>query len=314
MGSSASTSWTWRDPLPHVTLPNFLVIGAYKAGTTSLHHYLRSHPDVYVPDRKEPSYYAFAGLSEEETRANPVWRLAVRDRAAYEALFDDWTGETAIGEVSPEYLKNPAAVERIAAELPDVRLVAVLRNPVERAFSDYLMYRRDGREPEADFDRALDLQEERRVAGEATGQYLVTGFYGQQLAPYYERFAADRICVVLTEDLAADRSAVMARLFGFLGVDPGHEVADHEEFNRSGVPSSGWVRLAYSARRRLAPVTRVIVPDGVKRRIDGALQDRLERVGLPVGAAERLRDVYREDIELTARLIGRDLSHWSSAR
>jgi hypothetical protein len=238
----------------------------------------------------------------------------VLDRQAYEALFDGCAGETAVGEVSPEYLKNPATAGRIAADLPDVRLVAVLRNPVERAFSDYLMYRRDGREPEGDFGRALDLQEERRAAGEATGQYVVTGFYGRQLAPYYERFAAGRIRVVLTEDLAADRGAVMADIFGFLGVDPEHEVAEQEDFNRSGVPSSGWVRLAYSARRRLAPVTRAIVPAGVKRRIDGALQDRLERVELPAGAAERLREVYRDDIDLTARLIGRDLSHWSSGR
>ena len=295
-----------------MTLPNFLVIGAYKAGTTSLHHYLRSHPDIYVPERKEPGYYAFAGLSDEAARANPVWRLAVRERTAYEALFDGWAGETAIGEVSPEYLKNPAAADRIAVDLPAVRLVAVLRNPVQRAFSDYLMYRRDGREPEADFGRALDLQEERCAAGDATGQYVVTGFYGRQLTPYYERFGGDRIRVVLTEDLAADRGAVMAELFDFLGVDPGHEVGDQEDFNRSGVPSSAWVRLAYSARRRLAPVTRVIVPAGVKRRVDGALQNRLERVALPVGAAERLRELYREDIELTARLIGRDLSHWSS--
>jgi hypothetical protein len=297
-----------------VTLPNFLVIGAYKAGTTSLHHYLRSHPDVYVPERKEPGYYAFAGLSEEEARANPVWPLAVRDRATYEALFDGWAGEAAVGEVSPEYLKNPLAVDHIAADRPDVRLVAVLRNPVERAFSDYLMYRRDGREPEADFDRALDLQEERRASGDATGQYVVTGFYGRQLAPYYERFAADRIRIVLTEDLAADRRAVMAGLFDFLGVDPAHQVTDQEDFNRSGVPSSSWVRLAYRARRRVAPLTRAIVPAGVRRRIDGALQDRLERVALPIEAAQRLREVYRDDIELTARLIGRDLSHWSSGR
>ena len=296
-----------------VAWPTFLVIGAYKAGSTTLHHLLGAHPDVFVPERKEPSYFAFVGLSDAEIAANPIAPLAVTDRSAYERLFDGAGGSTAVGEVSPEYLKSPHAAANIADALPQASLIAVLRNPVERAYSDFLMYRRDGREPLDDFEAALDAQDGRRARGEPTGQYVVTGFYGEQLRRYHDRFGAGSVKVVLTEDLAADRDGVLADLYAHIGVDPAYRPPDVGDLNRSGVPSSPLVGAAYAARRRLAPVARRIVPAAVKRRVDAALQDRLVRPELAPSARRRLEDVYRADVELTGDLIGRDLRHWLTA-
>jgi Sulfotransferase family len=295
-----------------VTLPDFLVIGAYKAGTTSLHHYLRGHPQIFVPERKEPSFFAFDRLDDpgREQRLNPLWSAAVRDLRAYEALFSGAVSGQRVGEVSPEYLKNPHAVDRIADRIPHVQLVAVLRDPVERAFSDFLMYRRDGREDTTDFAVALDRQEERRAGGLATGQYVITGFYGRQLAPYYRCFGRDRIRVVLSEDLHDDRAGTLAALFGFLGVEPGVTVAEEREFNRSGVPSNAAVRLAYAARRRVAPVLRGAVPAAVKQRADALLQRGLHRPHMSEETRARLRAVYRDDILALQDLIDRDLSDW----
>src|SRR5437868_623089 len=109
-----------------MTLPNFLIIGAAKAGTTSLHHYLRQHPDVYMGPR-EPRYFAREGADAE----SPV----IRTRDVYEQLFDGVTTEHAIGEGSPQYLNHPIAPDEIAAELPDVKLIVSLRNPADRAYS-----------------------------------------------------------------------------------------------------------------------------------------------------------------------------------
>lgn len=296
-----------------MTLPDFLVIGAYKAGTTSLHEYLRSHPQVFVPERKEPSFFAFDQVRdpEAERRLNPVWSMAVRDLETYEKLFDPARPDQVVGEVSPEYLKHPDAPAAIAARLGQVRLLAVLRDPAERAYSDFLMYRRDGREDTDDFSVALDRQEQRRAAGMATGQYVCTGFYGEQLSRYYAHFAPDRIKVVLSEDLRDDRDRVVAEVFGFLGVDPSFQVGA-EGLNRSGVPVDGAVRAAYVARRWLAPVLRDVVPQRWKRRVDSRLQRGLERPVPPPQAMARLRDVYREDVARLERLIGRDLAAWQA--
>src|SRR3954469_9979377 len=101
-----------------MTLPDFLVIGAYKAGTTSLDRYLRTHPEIFLPAVKEPSYFAFTGPNDAGRPRPPG---AVTDRGKYLALFDSVADERAIGEVSPEYLAHPDAADAIAVELPDVK-------------------------------------------------------------------------------------------------------------------------------------------------------------------------------------------------
>jgi hypothetical protein len=302
-----------------MTLPNFLVIGAYKSGTSSLQHYLRSHPEVFVPEYKEPRFFAFdtgadgAGPSADEIDRNPMYRGAIVDIEAYRQLFAEATTESAVGEVSPEYLKNPAAAPRIAARVPKAKLIAVLRNPVQRAFSDYLMYRRDGRETETDFLAALQAQPQRLAAGEATGQYLVTGHYADQLEVYYQTFDRSQILVVRHEDLVADRDGTMSTIFEFLDVDPGVSVAPEPNLNRSGVFTDPVSRGLYSARRRLAPLLRDVVPGSVKQRIDQRFEDRLSRPTLEADAEAWLYDYYRSQVSRTAELTGLDLGGWTSS-
>ncbi len=231
------------------------------------------------------------------------------DRAAYEALFSGWQGEPAVGEVSPEYMTNPHAVTTIARHLPDVRLIAIVRDPVERAFSDYLMNVRDGREHD-DFASALDAQAERAERGAPTGYYVSTGFYGAQLQPYLEHFGRQRLLVVLAEDLRADQDATLASIFGFLGVDPARAVDPGQEFNRSGVPTSAWLKAAYRLRSAVGPLAAKVVPATVKHRLDGFLQDRLERPELDPATARRLRDLYAQDVALLERQFDLDLARW----
>lgn len=289
--------------------PTFLVIGAYKCGSTSLHHYLRAHPDVFVPAHKEPSYWAFAGLTEPAS-ANPAYHRSVTDRAAYDRLFEPWSGQAAIGEVSPEYMTNDRACEQIAIGLGAPRLVAIVRDPIERAFSDYLMNVRDGREHD-DFMTALGQQEERARRGEPHGFYVSTGFYGAQLQQYVDRLGADSLKVVLAEDLRTERERTLAQVFEHIGVDPSRAVEpDDQEFNRSGIPSSRSVAAAYRVRARVGPLVSRVVPARLKHRIDGALQDRLERPELPADARHHLRRVYADDVSLLADLTGLDLTRW----
>jgi len=286
-----------------VSLPDFLVIGAYKSGSTALHEALQAHPQVFVPARKGPSFFAFDGVEEPD---RPLPPGTVRRWEDYQALFDPAPAGSVRGEVSPEYLANPRAAGRIRERVPGARLVAILRNPVERAFSDYLMYVRDGLEPETDFGRALDAQEERRRAAAATGYYVETGFYGRQLRPYFEAFPRERIQVHLFEDFAADPAAVLRSLFDFLGVDPALGEAPERAVNVSGVPRNALVATAVRGGRRLAP----LLPAAVRRRAKAALARGLDRPALAAEHRRRLVELYREDVAELERLLDRPLDRW----
>jgi hypothetical protein len=286
-----------------LSLPDFLVIGAYKSGSTALHEALRAHPEVFVPAQKGPSFFAFDGVEEPD---RPLPPGTVRRWEAYQALFDPAPAGAVRGEVSPEYLANPRAAGRIHERVPDARLVAILRNPVERAFSDYLMYVRDGLEPEADFGRALDAQEERRRAADPSGYYVETGFYGRQLRPYFEAFPRERIQVHLFEDFAADPAAVLRSLFTFLGVDPALGEAPERAVNVSGVPRNALVAAAVRGGRRLAP----LLPATVRRRAKATLARGLDRPELAPEHRRRLVELYREDVAELERLLERPLDRW----
>ena len=296
--------------------PTFLVIGAYKAGTTSVHHYLQQHPEVFVPRRKEPNYFAFGDVAVPVgARAtsflapHPAAASAVTRREDYLRLFDGRQSERAVGEVSPEYLVNERACEAIAAELPGVRLVAVLRNPAERAFSDYLMYRRDGVEPEEDFGRALDQQDARRRRGEPTGWYVETGFYGRQLARYFDAFPREQVDVHLFEDLVRDPDGTMGAIFTFIGVDP-VPLRSVDQYNASGVPRNPVLGAVLRARRWLGPPVKKVLPERARPAVERFVQRGLDRPALAPEHRARLIDTYGEDVRLLERFTGRDLSSW----
>src|SRR2546421_6089993 len=271
-----------------MTLPNFLVIGAYKSGTTALHHALRAHPQVFVPERKGPAFFAFDGAPAD---GNPAAERSVTSLDEYERLFEPASNERAIGEGSPESLANPHASARIKARVPDARLLATLRNPVQRAFPASLMYVRDGSET-ADFSTALDEQDARFASGLPTGYYVRTGFYGRQLRPYFAAFPREQLQVHLFDDFARDPDAVLAQTFAFLGVDPAAARRPVEQDNISGVPRNAAVRTLIGVGRRVAPV----LPGPVRRRAKGVLAGGLERPELPGEDRRRLPEAHPDDV------------------
>jgi sulfotransferase family protein len=289
-----------------MTLPNFLVIGAARSATTSLHHVLRAHRDVFVPKRKEPNFFAFEGMEDDST---PGARRSITRLEDYARLFDAVTTETSVGEVSPAYLRNARACERIHYYIPDVRLIAVLRNPIERAYSDFLMRVREGLEPYRDFGRAIAEEEKRFRDGHPGGHYVRTGFYGSQLKPYFETFGAERIQVHLFEDLVDNPGRTLASLFRFLGVRPDLG-ARLLHTNLSGIPRGPAAGSVFWLRRRAGRLARAVLPLGAKQRLAGFVEQGLERPPLLPEHRERLAGVYGEDVRELEGLLGRSLGHW----
>ena len=148
-----------------MTLPNFLVIGAAKSGTSSLYMYLKQHPEIYMSPIKEPHFFSFDDESKMTKGPGDPIHKAITNFDDYQAQFDGVTDEKAIGEASTSYLYRPEAPGRIHAMLPDAKLIVILRNPVDRAFSAYMHVVRDKRETSKDFAEALSKEESRKAAG-----------------------------------------------------------------------------------------------------------------------------------------------------
>ena len=180
-------------------LPDFFVIGAPKAGTTALHVALARHPQIFMSRVKEPKYFltdgpppARGGPGDARTFREYVWR-----RADYEALFAEAPTGSLRGESTSLYLHDPQALRRMRDEVPSAKLIALLRDPVERAHSNWTHLRSAGLEPEADFLRACDLELQRADAGWAPfWQYLDLGRYGGQFRALYDLFARDQVLLL----------------------------------------------------------------------------------------------------------------------
>jgi hypothetical protein len=298
-----------------MTAPNFLIIGAGKAGTTSLYEYLRQHPDVYMSPVKETNYFALSAGSDQ-----PVDEqfFPVQSFEDYCRLFRGAGDQHAIGEASPVYLYAPGAPERIRQRLPDVKLVAVFRNPVERAFSSYLMYCNLGVE-ERTFEQAL--RDEQAGAGneQLSGQwhYLEAGLYDRHLRRYLDVFDRSEIKVFLFEELTSDPASVLAALFRFLDVDEDFLPDTNVTFNPSGKPRNRLVHWLLQKR----PITTAIkhrLPESIRGSISAgvasAQQRNLVKPEMPSAVRTQLVNYFRDDIERLGQLLDRDLTHWLAGR
>ena len=214
-------------------LPDFLIIGAQKAGTTALYAYLLRHPAIVGPSWKEVSFF------DRHFARGAKWYRGQFPNALRLRLVERRTGVAPIaGEASPSYLFHPFAPERVAALLPDVRLVALVRDPVDRAFSHYQHEVAFGREP-LSFEQALD-QEEERMRGELERMrdpayfshawwnytYASRGLYAEQLERWLAVFPREQLLIVPSEDLLERPGETYSRVLEFLGAPP-HELASY---------------------------------------------------------------------------------------
>jgi hypothetical protein len=202
-----------------VTLPNFVIIGAAKAGTTALYWYLADHPDVFMSPVKESNFLAY-GVDQRGRLlyGNPEHhQFPVKSLREYQHLFAGAGEAQAVGEASPMYLECPEAADRIHDLLPSARIICGLRHPVDRAYSDYLMYLRSrGRalDPERDLTRGAAWLR-------SDSHWMQIGRYHGPLSRYYRAFTRDKIHIFLFDDLKRDPLKVVQEVYRFLNIDPG---------------------------------------------------------------------------------------------
>ena len=220
----------WRSATRHArVLPDFLVLGGQRCGSTTLYTMLTGHPQVMAASHKEPHFF-----DRNQRRGEDFYRRLFPLRAHVRARERRLGGKRVVtGEATTYYLAHPAVPRRVAEMLPDARLVAIIRNPVDRAYSHYQLSVRGGWET-LSFEEAL-AAEPGRIAGEEGRlledpayaghshryhSYRTRGLYLEQLERWWAVFAADRLLVLRSEDMFADPAGVYGELTGFLGLEP----------------------------------------------------------------------------------------------
>lgn len=296
-------------------MPNFLVIGAAKSGTTALHRYLTQHPEIFMSRQKELRFFAFDSRRPDFRGPGDDINIAsiVVSIEEYRAHFEGAEGFPARGETSPLYLTMPGTAERIRRHVPEAKLIAILRHPAERAHSQYLMIRRDGYET-LGFAEALAAEEGRVADGWGTRwQYRRRGFYAAQLKPYFANFGREQLRIYLYEDYVSDPVGLMRDVFRFLGVDDSFVPDMSARHNESKLPRSRALQVFLTEPRRAKNLLKPFLPARWSRSLGDRLRrQNLTRPTLPAEMRRRLIEVYREDIVELQEMLGRDLSGWLS--
>ncbi len=295
--------------------PDFLIIGAAKAGTTALYHYLRQHPDIFACPVREPNYFglnrspaSYCGPGDQDT----IGLNSIADRAAYLDLFKGAGVGKKAGEVSPLYLYSPSAARRIYEANPSMKLIVILRHPADRAYASYLHLVRDGRESLGSFEAALEAEGGRIEAGwEHLWHYRSMGYYASQLDTYLEHFDRSQLLILLTENFKRKPDVILKSCFSFLDVDPMFKPNMSRRPNQSGIPRSRWV---HRLMQQTGPLRRGLV-QRIPERWRGTVVTRVQQLNLrrpsmPVKTRRVLQEAYRTDIERLQGLIERDLEQW----
>jgi hypothetical protein len=290
-----------------MTMPNFLIIGAMKSGTSALYYYLEQHPQIYMSPVKEPNFFCLEGQENPDPKS-------ISDSETYRRLFKGASDERALGEASHCYLYKAQAVERIKSYVPEAKLIAILRNPIDRAYSHFLHMVRNGTERITDFAQSLQ-EDESGLHRERTPQdYFGRGFFHAQLKRYFANFPRDQIRIYLYDDLNSAPIDTLQDAFRFLGVDASFVPDVAVKRNVSGYPKS----RALDNLLRPSPVTHALklyLPAELRWPLS-KVHDKIKTRNLvkppPVQPTVRrqLIETYREDILKLQELIRRDLSKW----
>lgn len=275
-----------------MTFPTFLICGAQKAGTTALHSLMDQHPNVLMSNPKETHYFSYKYHKGSEY---------------LESAFNDYSDEYAVGEASPSTMISEEAPARIKKEIPDAKLIFVLRNPIERALSHYYFFiYNDFKSTKTPFNELIKGSSEFREA------ILRHGFYDKQIKKFDTFFSSENMKIIIYEDFKKDGKETVEDLFDFVGVSPNYDtvIERHNTTQYTRSPEIYFYmkqiwRPIRALGKRLFPNLTDLVSGTAKNVVTTN-----ERPPMSPEARAYLRDVYKETIDWTRERTGRPLTHW----
>lgn len=307
-----------------MVMPNFFIIGAAKSGTTTLYHRLKQHPQIYMTPIKETNFFAFEGEKLDFTGVkvtesiNSYNKEIITDISSYRQQFDNVNQEIAIGESCPSYLYIPKAAENIKRYTPQAKLIVILRDPIERAYSNFLHNIRERTEYYDDFLQAIDAESWRVKNGWWWGfHYVQTSLYYEQLKRYFDIFDESQIKVFLFSQLKNNYKSLYSDIYKFLEVE-GVELIETQsnlkkKYNSTGIPTS---RLLDNLIKDDSPVKRIyqlLIPSkSIRQKITAKvnLLNPLIKPDITLEIREKLLPLFRQDTLRVQNLIQQDLSKW----
>ncbi|MCK5222374.1 MAG: sulfotransferase, partial [Candidatus Aminicenantes bacterium] len=247
-------------------LPNFFIVGAPKAGTTSLYHYLNGHPDIFMSDPKELNYFSGSEIKSQGLYYNTY---IVKDLDKYEKHFKNSTGETAAGEASVSYLFYKEVPEKIYELIPDAKIIIILRDPVKRAHSHFLMDERLGY---INYSFEDIVYSKKKIAEYELfyQQYVELGFYHDQVKRYLDTFGKNRVRVYFFDEFNKNPGFVLKDLYQFLGVKEHSGSIVSEKYNVGLTPGTKLTGELYKSERLRKSLSK-IVPDSIKKKLKKVL-------------------------------------------
>jgi hypothetical protein len=304
-----------------MALPDFLIAGVPKAGTTALHAALSRHPGLYLSPIKEPKFFLTDG--PPPTRGGPgdalTYREHVWERDKYEALFAAAPPGVPRGEATPLYLHDPEAMRRIRDLIPDARIIVVIRDPVERAHSNWTHLWSAGLEPVGDFVRACAEEERRTAAGWAPfWRYTGLGQYGRQLTHAFSLFPREQVLVLRYRLLIDNPVPVLDQICGFLGVETG-VLSEIPRENVTAHPERTLAHRAVSLSMRASDTIGRLLPGSAATAATHRLERFLQRGGRerqPLSWEQRqaVLPKFIADIKVLEAVLGEDFSDWTAPR
>ncbi len=309
--------------------PTFLIVGAVKAGTTSIHEYLQMHPEVYMSPVKETNYFSDADMLfdhfnvdyKQDINVNLDKYLSgpmdtkihiahVRTAAQYDALYKNVTNQKAIGEVSNSYLYCPSTAQKIKEALPDVQIVMILRNPIERLYSQFLMNLKLGKIAERDLLKEIAADQAKSLKGWGVSHlYLEVGLYYEQVKRYTDLFPGHKIKILFYDDYKQQPKQAMQELFAFLHVNPAFEPDMSQRYNEAGMPRFGKLNY-WLTQIGVYGLVKRLFPADIKERLKSVIYTRSNIPSITPQEKAWLIDYYRSDVQQLSTLLNKDLSHW----
>ncbi|MCK5606369.1 sulfotransferase, partial [Candidatus Pacearchaeota archaeon] len=284
-----------------------------------LFYYLEQHPKIYFPEVKELNFFCnhrtrknlFMGYGTGPgDRHATFWTESLEE---YRSHFKRCSAGQLAGEASVSYLYSPSAPTEIASLLPEIKLIVILRHPVDRAWSHYLQLVRDGRET-LSFSEALDAEKDRLKKGwEFAWHYRNMGLYAEQLSRFYKLFPKENIRVHLFEDFKQNPFGITCSIFNFFGLDTRNDIRSDVSHNVSGELKNKFLARLLNRPSVLRSAVKYIVPRRLGHHVMEYIRGKNLKPGnpqMPLDIRHQLDEFYAEDIKRTAQLIGRDLSHW----
>ncbi|MBC8047525.1 MAG: sulfotransferase domain-containing protein [Fimbriimonadaceae bacterium] len=310
-------------------LPTFIVVGANKGGTTSLYHYLKQHPEVYLSPLKEPHYFSKdidVNLFNHEFAQNKLQDIEkyvngdmqheyhaafVRNWEQYKKLYKNVEHQTGIGELSTSYLYSTVAAEEIKNVLPECKIIICLRNPIDRAYSHYRMNIWTGNNNEFDFYKALqqDFHHKPKVWGNAH-LYVEIGQYYEQVKRYLDVFGKENVKIIFTEDMKESPQQVIKGLYEFIGVDSNFNPDTSKNYNEVFTPR--YKNFTYWFNKLgIRPLFKKLAPRSLKNIFVKIFYRSKNAKGVISPEAKQfLLDQFSEDVKKLSGLLGKDLNHW----